>query len=184
MKSKKLSGKNLGYINVILGLLIIGLGFLLLLTSIINIFEVLLIHAIAIFIIGIAKITNSLSNEKLNQGLSTWKFIIGLLAVLLAVMVLFTAIFEPLFLTVEMLVALFGFVFLLIGLEQIAKAIITKSYLNWYRVLILIVGIVNFILSIGIIIILQVNPLELIFLSILLIANGIVRFFLGIIGTE
>jgi hypothetical protein len=182
--SKEFNERYLQIFNLLSGLLVVSLAFIILVFSIINVIELLLIHAIAILTVGIAKLINSLVNKKLVLGLSIWKFAIGLIIIFLAVMVILDGLVQPLIFTIEMFTSLFGFAFILIGIEQSIKGIVTKDYLNWYRIILIIVGVFNLILSFSIIFIYNIKILEIILVSIILMANGIIRIILGVIGTD
>ncbi|MFX0188567.1 MAG: DUF308 domain-containing protein [Candidatus Hodarchaeota archaeon] len=187
---KKLSNEKLKTSNLLFGLAIIILSIVVMILSIINIILLILIAilSIALFVSGIVRIINASSIEIIENEVATYKFVTGLLAIILAIIIFFSTITEP-NVAIELLILIFAFALILTGIVRFAVGLSTKGYPMWFRVFLVIVGISTIILSIVIFILPFLLPfldyIILIFLlSISLLINGIAKLILGIIGTK
>jgi uncharacterized membrane protein HdeD (DUF308 family) len=187
---KKLSEEKLKTSNLLFGLAIIILSIVVMILSILNIILLILVAilSIALFVSGIVRIINASSIEIIENEVATYKFVTGLLAIILAIVIFFSTITEP-NVAIELLILIFAFALILTGIVRFAVGLSTKGYPMWFRVLLVIVGISTIILSIAIFILPFLLPfldyIILIFLlSISLLINGIAKLILGIIGTK
>jgi len=114
MVSNKLNERHLKFFNIATGILIIGLAIIIISISSISEYQLLIIHAITIVIVGIAKIVNSISNKKLVIGFQIFKFVISLVIILLAIIVLSNSLIQPIIFTVGLLVAILDNVYTLV----------------------------------------------------------------------
>lgn len=179
-----MSEKNLRASNFLLGLATILMAIIVLLYSVAGVILLLLIMSIAVIIIGIARLINAYANEKLDSSAKLAKIITGLLAIVFGVIVLINTITKPL-VAIDVLILLIAIMFLLIGIARVFVGALTKEYFQWYRVILIIVGIVVIILSIIVLFNLRMDDLMLIFiLALSMLLTGIARLILGIIGIK
>ena len=182
--SKKISEKNLRASNLLLGLATIIMAIIVLLYSIAGVIILLLIMSIAVIIIGIARLINAYANEKLDSSAKLAKIISGLLALVFGVIVLINTLRTPL-IAIDVLILFIALLFLIIGVARVFVGALTKEYFQWYRVILIIVGIVVIILSIIVLFNLRMDDVMLIFiLALSMLLTGIARLILGIIGIK
>ncbi|MFX1394789.1 MAG: DUF308 domain-containing protein [Promethearchaeota archaeon] len=187
---KKLSEEKLKASNFLFGLAIILLSIVVMILSIINIMLVILIVilSIALFVSGVVRIINASSIELIKNEVATYKLVTGLLAIILAIIIFFSTITQP-HVAIKLLILIFAFALILTGIVRFSVGLSTKGYPMWFRVFLVIVGILTLILSIIIFVLpfflLDLDYIILIFLlSISLLINGIAKLILGIIGSK
>lgn len=182
--SKKVSEKNLRASNLLFGLVTIVMAVIVLLYSVAGVIFLLLITSIAVIIIGVARLINGYANEKLDSSAKIVKILSALLAILFGIIVLINTLTTPL-LAIDILIILIAILFLIIGVARVFVGALTKEYYNWYRVILMIVGIVVIILSVIVLFSLKMSDNTLIFiLALSMLLTGIARLILGIIGIK
>lgn len=181
---RKLKEKHLEKLNLIFGLAVTLFAILFLIFYYLSAILLLFLLATAIIFIGISKLINSFSNKMFPLGLAIYKFIIGFVAILLAIIVISNLIQEP-FIQIELLIIILSFLFVLIGFERIAFGFVLQGYPRWYRILLINIGIILILCSIIVFIFIFINysvAIPLVALSILI--SGIIRITFGIAKTE
>ena len=181
---KKLSEKSLRAWNLISGLLQILLAIIILICSLAAILTLLLIFSIAIMVAGLSRIINSISDEKLGNAAVIWKFLTGILAIIVGLIVFFNTFTQPIF-TIHILIFIFALALLGIGISRIIVGLLTSDFHTWYRVFLIIVGF----LTIGLSVIVLISPslgflILILLLSISLLFNGFASLINGIVGPE
>ena len=181
---KKLSERSLRVWNLISGLLQILLAIIVLICSLAAILTLLMILSIAIMVAGLSRIINAISDEKLGNAAAIWKFITGILAIVVGLIVFFNTFTQPI-LTIQILIFIFALALLGIGISRIIVGLLTSDFYTWYRALIIIVGFLIIGLSVIVLFSQGLGFLILILiLSISLLFNGFAKLINGIVGTE
>ncbi|TFG22935.1 MAG: hypothetical protein EU533_03710 [Promethearchaeota archaeon] len=134
-------------VNLISGLLILGATFWILLDSgaAINFYVILI--AVSLVIIGIARIMVGTSQEDLKKSARVWKIFSGLVALFVGLSVNIIQIRFPT-VTVAWLILLSSLALLVVGLARFFRGLQAKQYPLWYRILILIAGCTSIVISI------------------------------------
>ncbi len=178
MKLKEIEAR-LKNLNVVFGVLVMIFAFFIVLFSAIPIISLILL-SIAIFTIGIANIINGSSNKELSQGLMTFKFVIGILALLFGVIIFFGLGESPI-VALGTLILIMAIFFILIGIDITVISITVKDYSDMSRLVILILAIVIIILSIiSLIFILIDSSISLLLIPCSILTNGLQHIILGL----
>lgn len=176
--------KNIRGYNIVTGLVEMLLAILVLIYSVQAITAFIIFLGIGILIVGFARIIDALADEKLSNAQVIWRFIVGVSAIVLALITIFLTITDPT-LVILMLILWIAIAFLLTGLVRLFAGIIRKKYPGWMRGLFIIVGLVTIIFAILVLIYPTLGFVYIIVtLSISLLINGLVRFLLGIFDIE
>lgn len=182
--SKKVNQEGLRKINFLSGLLIVIISVLVLIFSFQAVVLLLFILAISLLILGAARIINGSSNEKLKNSVKAWKVISGIAAIILSVIGIVYLLIDPT-LSLTIVIIVFGIALLLIGIGRIITGLINNKFKNWYRYLLVLVGLITLILSILVLLYPNIGLMIIvIMLGLPLLLNGILKMILGIIGKE
>ncbi|MBD3213995.1 MAG: hypothetical protein GF311_15400 [Candidatus Lokiarchaeota archaeon] len=168
--------------NILIGLLMIFIAILALFFPNATNIAIVLLLSIGLLIAGISRIINALSDQELKNYRVIGRFISGLVAVIVSLGAVILAITDQ-SLALSYWYFFLAVSFLIIGLARILLAITSKEYDNWFRILLLIVGITTLILSLLIFLIPGIGGLYVVVsIAISLLLNGVARLLLGIIG--
>ncbi|MBY9004776.1 MAG: DUF308 domain-containing protein, partial [Candidatus Lokiarchaeota archaeon] len=147
------------------------------------IFLVYLINII-ILLSGIARFNNSLTNKQLSRVGKGFKFLSGVILIILALAIFLITLENPSTST-ELLLFLITIGLLVIGIARIGSGAVNKKFIMWYRVILIIIGSTTIILNLIPILIQPINEtLNIYLISISLFINGFARFLYGLTGKE
>ena len=162
-------------INLVVGLIIIVLSVLVIIFSNAALLSIMGLFSIAILFIGIGRLYNAFSNEKLSKLVKALKFITGVLAIILSIIILIVTLIEPVS-SILLLINLLGYMFIIIGVSRIAVGILVEDYSNVYRVFLALVGIFSFFFAFIVLLYPTFGYFVLvILLSLSLLINGLAR---------
>ncbi|MFX0143528.1 MAG: DUF308 domain-containing protein [Candidatus Hodarchaeota archaeon] len=168
--------------NLVIGILVIGLSIFVIIFHQITIIILIIILAIAILISGIGRLLNAFFNKKLNKYGIITKFTTGLIAIIISVFVLITSIFNPT-LSQILFINLYGLTLFLIGIARIIVGAITERYKKPNRILLIFVGFITLSFSLIVMVFPNVgNFVVLLLFSLTLIFNGLARIVFGFYG--
>jgi len=171
-------------INFLLGLVVVIISLLVLIFPFQAVVILLSIIAVSLLVIGLARVINGSSNQKLENSVKVWKVLSGVSAIIFSLIGIGFLIVDPI-LSVNITVFIFGLALLLIGIGRVLTGLINKKFEDWYRYLLLIVGILTLILSIIVIIFPNIGlTIIVIMLAIPLLFNGLLKMILGIIDKD
>jgi len=180
----KIFQKNLKTLNISIGLIAIISSILILLFTTSAVLGLLLIIAFTLLFIGIARLSNAFWNELLSSKAKILKALIGLLSIVISLILILVIFLYPEIL-ILILIYIFSIIMFTIGIDRCFIGYITKSYESWYRVLLIIIGVITVVLSTSIFVIpIYDVRLFLSLLSISVLLNGIARFILGLIDIK
>ena len=134
-------------INLISGLLILGASIWILLDSGAAIDFYVILIAVSLTIIGIARIMVGTSQEDLRKSARIWKIFSGLVALIVGLSVNIIQIRFPV-VTIAWLILLSSLTLLVVGASRFFRGLQAKRYPLWYRILILIAGSVSIVIAI------------------------------------
>lgn len=168
--------------NILVGLLMIFIGILALINPSATNTAIILLLSMGLLIAGISRITNALSDQELKNYKVIGRFISGIIAIIVSLIaVILILINTPL--ALNLWYFFLAISFLIIGLARIFLGAMTKEYDDWFRILLICVGIVTLILSILIIVVPAIGGLFIVVsLAVSLLLNGVARILLGVIG--
>lgn len=139
---------------------------------------------IIVLLSGIARFNNSLTNAQLSKIGKVAKFISGIILIFLAIAIFLITLEEPSF-SSEILLFILAIGLLIIGIARVSSGAVNKKFLNWYRIFLVVVGLVTIIMNIIPILNQGLDILLNIYLiSISLFFNGFARFLYGLTGKE
>jgi len=143
---------------------------------------IIYIFTFIIFISGIARFNASINNEKLSNLGKATKFISGSFLIILSFVVFLTTLGDPEFST-DILLFLLTIGLIIIGIARVGTGVVNEEYIKWFRILLIIVGIVTIILSLVSIIVVDID-ISIYLLTTSLFLNGFTRFLYGLTGSE
>ncbi|MBY9021273.1 MAG: DUF308 domain-containing protein, partial [Candidatus Lokiarchaeota archaeon] len=101
-------------VNLVVGLTIVVLSILVFIFSNAALLSIMGLFSIALLFIGIGRLYNAFSNEKLNKIGKVLKFITGVLAIILSIIIFIVTLIEPVS-SILLLINLLGYMFIIIG---------------------------------------------------------------------
>jgi len=147
------------------------------------IFLIYLINTI-LLISGIARFNNSITNKELSNIGKTIKFLSGIILIFLAITIFLFTLDNPSFST-ETLIFLLIVGLLVIGVARFGSGAVNKKFIMWYRIFLIVIGLITIILNIIPILNQTIDQTIVIYLiSISLFINGFTRFLYGFTGEE
>ena len=180
----KIKQENLRKVNFLMGLLIVIISIIVLIFAFEAVVTILYIVAISLLIIGLARIINGSSNEKLENSVKFWKIFSGVAAVIISIIGIAFLVINPV-LSVNVIIFVFGIALMLIGIGRILAGLVNSEFDDWYRYLLLIVGGLTLILAIIVILFPGVGlQIIVIMLTVPLMLNGLLKMILGIIDKD
>ena len=163
--------------NFILGVILILLAFIPYFFPLEFLWTLILVASIAVLIIGVVFIVESITQKDAGKLLRIFGVIVGILALLLGI-IIFIGLFTNPGLAGELFILLVATVFLVLGIFRIVEGFTDEEVPKWHRVLIIVLGIMLVVLSI----LIFLEPLYgaisvLIFVQIWLFVAGGLRIF-------
>ena len=176
--------KNLKTLNIIIGLLAIISSIFILLFTLSAVLGLLLILAFTLLFIGIARLSNAFWNELLSTKAKIIKASVGLISIVMSLILILVIVLYPATL-ILILIYIFSIILFIIGIDRCFIGYITKSYISWYRVLLIIIGVITVVLS-TLIFVIPIYDVRLFIslLSISVLLNGLARVILGLKDIE
>ena len=178
MSSK--SSKNAWIYNALFGALISIFAILVFYYSEASFFWLVILLSIALLLSGIGRIINALSNEKLSNLGVVFKFITGILAIIVAFIVIIWTIEDPeniILLVIDFL----AFALLIIGISRVVVGSAGGDYPKYIRILLAIIGVITITMSIAVFLLPTIPYILLIdIIAVLLLLNGIMRVLMSI----
>jgi hypothetical protein len=137
---------------------------------------------VIILLSGIARINASFNNQRLSNTGKATKFVSGFVLLMLSFFVFITTLENPTFST-EILIFFLTTGLVIIGIARVGIGVVTQDYIKWFRILLIIVGIITIVLSLVSIILIDVTT-TIYLLTTSLFINGFTRFLYGLTGSE
>ncbi|MFX1375095.1 MAG: DUF308 domain-containing protein [Promethearchaeota archaeon] len=170
--------------NIIFGLLIIILAAMVFIFPETTLTFLIFIIAFAVLLMGIVRLINAFSDEKLSNFKVITRFITGIILMIFSMIVVFITLNDPAY-SISVLIMLLAIALLILGIGRLFIGLIAKEFESWFRIVLITIGIITIIVSIVIFFIPEVGEIVLlVLLSINLLLNGIGRLILGIVGPE
>lgn len=170
--------------NIIFGLLIILLALMIFIFPNTTLAFLVFIIAFAIMLMGIVRLINAFSDEKLSNFKVITRFITGIILMSFSIIVVFITLNDPAY-SISVLIMLLAIAILIMGIGRLFIGLFAKKFDSWFRIVLVVIGLLTIILSIVIFFIPEVGEIVLlVLLSINLLLNGIGRLILGIVGPE
>ncbi|MFX1380743.1 MAG: DUF308 domain-containing protein, partial [Promethearchaeota archaeon] len=138
--------KTLGILNLVIGVLIISLSILVIIYHELALIFLIIVLSMAILLSGIGRLLNAFFNKKLNKYGIITKFITGIIAITISILVLIISIFDP-NLSQLVFINLYGLTLFSIGIARIIIGIITDKYKKVNRILLVFIGFLTFTFS-------------------------------------
>jgi uncharacterized membrane protein HdeD (DUF308 family) len=174
---KKLKALNI--MNIVIGVILVAISILVVVFSTWAMLVLMMILSISIIIIGMARIVNGTGNKILKKRVRIMKGITGALVLFFGLWTLFTTIIDP-STSIELLIFLLASAFLIIGISRFTFGFQATKFPSWFRIIILITGIISMGLSIMIFILPPIGYYYLLLmLAFPLLLNGVARIALG-----
>jgi len=162
-------------VNFVFGVLIIILSILVIIFLNAALLSIMILLSIALLFAGIGRLYNGFVNEKLSKFTKALKFITGALAIIISLIVIIVSVIEPT-VSILLLIDLFGYMLIIIGVSRIAIGLLIEKYTKEYRVFLVLVGIISFVFAFIVIIFPTFGYFVLvILLSFSLLVNGLAR---------
>ena len=168
-------------INIVVGSIIILLSIIVLFYGTAALISLILLLAIAFLFMGIGRLFNAYSNTLLNKLSKYIKYSTGFISIIVSIAVLVITIVNP-SLSILILINLFGYVLIIIGVARIAVGYLMELYPIVYRVFLVIVGILTFVFAFIVLLFPILGYFILVTLvSLSLLVNGLARVLFGIV---
>ncbi|MFX0076944.1 MAG: DUF308 domain-containing protein [Candidatus Hermodarchaeota archaeon] len=132
-----------------------------------------------ILISGIARVNASFNNQKLSNIGKATKFVSGFVLIVLSFGIFIITLGDPTFST-DVLIFFLTIGLVIIGIARVGTGVVNKEYIKWFRILLIIVGMVTIVLSLSSIVFMDVN-ITIYLLTTALFINGFTRFLYGVI---
>lgn len=145
---------------------------------------IIYIFTIIILLSGISRVNVSINNEKLsNMGKAT-KFISGVALIIISFVIFITTLGNPATST-DILIFFLTLGLLIIGIARVGTGVVNEKFIKWFRILLVIIGLITIVLSLISIITAESDITITIYLiATSLFVNGFTRFLYGLTGTE
>ena len=181
-KEKSLRVSNIGF-----GILIMILAASIFYFSSEAVLMLIIVFAAVLLLLGMVRIINALSNDKLNNIGVIIKSISGVLIILGSLFVIIIVLGDLDFNIdmVGLIIIVYSILLMIIGLGRILIGSINGKYLTWYRIFLILIGIAIIVLS-ALVIFMDTLAISTIFImfSISIFLSGFARFLLGLTGKE
>ncbi len=176
---KGLNASNIGY-----GLLIMILAVTIFFYSGAAILMLILLFSVILILSGMARIINSFSNEELSNSGAIVKFISGILLIIISIFVIIAVLADPTY-SVSLVIFIYSIALLIVGIARIFIGLAGAKYVKWFRILLLIIGIVIVILSLIVLFVPTLSNSSIFSMfAISIFLSGFARFLLGFTGKE
>ncbi len=142
-----------------------------------------LLFSLVLILSGMGRIINSFTNDALKNSGIIIKFISGILLIIISIIMIFVVLIEP-SLTIATVVLIISISLLVIAIARLLTGIFGANYHTWFRILVIIVGIVIAILMLLVFLLPLEDSLIFSFFSVSLFLSGFTRFLLGFTGQE
>jgi uncharacterized membrane protein HdeD (DUF308 family) len=170
--------------NIIFGLLIMLLAMMVFIFPTTTLLFLIYVTAIIIMLMGIIRLSNAFSEEKLSNFKAITRFITGLILLIFSIIVIIITLNDPAY-SVSILIFLLAIALLIMGIGRFFVGLFAKKFDRWFRIVLVVIGIVTIVISIIIFFIPTVGAIYLlIIISVSLLINGLGRFLLGVVGPE
>ena len=170
--------------NIIIGLLIVILAMMIFIFPNTTLTFLVFIISFAVMLMGIVRLVNAFSDEKLSNIKVITRFITGIILMIFSMIVIFITLNDPAY-SISILIMLLALAILNMGIGRLFIGVFAKRFDNWFRIVLVVIGFITIIISVIIFFIPTVGEIVLlVLLSINLLINGIGRIILGIVGPE
>lgn len=176
----KRTSKNEWIYNALFGLLVSVFAILIFYYSDVSLYWLVILLSFALLLSGIGRIISALSNEKLSNIGVVFKFITGILAIIIAFLVIIWTIEDP-DSVILLVIDFMAFALLIIGISRVFIGGAGGNYPKYIRVILVIIGVITITLSIAIFLMPTIPYLLLIdIIAVLLLINGLMRIIISI----
>ncbi len=170
--------------NLLIGLLLIAFSILAIMYPEATINSLAFLLSVALMIIGIARVLNASSDENLKNIKVIARFLSGAIAVIISFVAMLLIISDP-ETALDLWYILLAIGILIIGLARIILGIQAKEYDKWFKIYLIVIGLLLIVLSILVIVIPDLgDPVIIVMIALTLILNGITKIILGILGPK
>ena len=167
-------------LDVVFGIIAVILSVVVLAYQELAVLTLIFILAIALLVIGIARVAIGVFAKYLSDGLRAINVGAGILALVLAIV----AMLYPQLAT-QVLIYLLSFALLINGIARVAIGGFAKILAGWLRGLLVVAGLLTIIMSVAVFVYPALGSLALVFvLSFAFLLNGIARIVSGITGVR
>jgi len=176
---KSSNASNIGY-----GLLVMILAVTIFFYTSAAIGMLIMFFSVILILSGMARIFNAFSNEELSNIGVVVKFISGIIIIVMSVFIMISLLADPAF-SVAIVIFVYSITLLIIGIARLIIGLGGAKYVKWYRILLMIIGVVVIILS-AIVLFAPDLSYATVFtmFSISILLSGFARFLLGFAGKE
>ena len=182
--SEKSEKKAVKSSNILNGIIVMILAIIIFFYPNSTLILLIYIFTVIILISGISRVYNSINNQKLSNLGKATKFTSGFVLILLSLVIFLITLSDPAFST-ELLILLIIIGLIVIGFARIGTGIANKKYIMWFRVFLIIIGVITLVLNLINIFLKDTDPITVIFfIAITLFINGFTRFLYGLTGKE
>lgn len=182
--SEKSEKKAINSLNILNGVIIMIISSFIFFFPDSGLIFLIYIFTVIILLSGISRVYSSINNDNLSNAGKATKFISGFFLIILSLVVFFITLDNPTFST-DLLIIFLTIGLLVIGFARVATGILNDKYIKWFRVFLLIIGIVTIIPNLILIIVTDLNTTLVVYIiGITLFINGFTRFLYGLTGTE
>ena len=182
--SKRSVEKGANASNIVNGILVMVLAVTIFYYSGVAIFLLILLFSAILILSGLARIVNAFSNEELSNAGAIIKFISGILLITITIYVIIAILADPTF-SVALVIFIYTFMLLIIGIARIFIGLAGAKYMKWFRIFIVIIGVVIVVLTLIILFIPTLsNSIIFSMFAISMFLSGFARFLLGFTGKE
>ena len=171
-------------INIIIGFIIFILSILVLILANVLLLSLMVLLSIAVLVSGIGRLYNAFYNKQLNKIGKILKFITGLLASIIGLIILILTIVDP-SASIALAISLIGYTFIVIGVVRIFIGIMMENYQKEFRIFLVIIGILTMIFAFIIVLFPALGYFVMIvYISLTLMFNGLTRMIVVLFGKK
>ena len=171
-------------INIIFGILIMLLAILVFVFPTATLAFIIYLIAFILMLGGIIRLINAYADEQLNNAKIITGFAVGLALIIISIVVIIITLLDPTY-TISILLILLAIALLIMGIGGFMIGILSKGFELWFRIVLIVIGILTLIFSIIIFLFPTVGAVSLLILiSVNLLINGLGRLLSGIVGPE
>ncbi|MFX1237068.1 MAG: DUF308 domain-containing protein [Promethearchaeota archaeon] len=170
--------------NILIGLLMIIFSILAIMYPDAANLGVALLLSFVLLLAGFVRLINAVSDEKLSNVKVISRFISGIFALVISIIAIVMIISDPIT-ALDWWYFLIAIALLITGIARIVLGASAKEFDQWFRILVLIIGILTLIFSIIVLVIPDLAGIYIVVLIALsMMINGIIKIILGIIGPK
>jgi uncharacterized membrane protein HdeD (DUF308 family) len=170
--------------NIIFGLLIMILAMMVFIFPSTTLLFLIYVIAFTIMLMGISRLINAFSDEKISNFKVITRFITGVVLLIFSIVVIIITLNDPTY-SISILIFLLAVALLIMGIGRFFIGLFAKKFDVWFRIALMVIGMVTIVLSIIIFFIPTVGAIYLlIMISVSLLINGLARLLLGVVGPE